>query len=522
MKKQLLSVLTLSAILSLAVSCDRFLDKIPDNRTEIDTAEKMQNLLVSAYPATDYMLLCEFMSDNVDDYGPNNPYTDRFIDQVVYWDDVTESDNEGPENLWGNSYAAIAAANEVLAGLENIGGASTRTLEQIRAEALLCRAYSHFVLVNVFCKAYNPETSSTDLGIPYIEVPETTLDTDAGRETVAQVYDKIDRDIQEALPLQGDSYYSIQKFHFNQKAAYAFAARFYLYWQKWDKALLYADRCLGTAPETLLRDWAEMKEMTQTYAPIVQHFIQSSLNCNLLLMTAYSKMGLAFGPYFAYSRYAHGNYLATTEDGMATQIWGNASFYQGMKVYRATNLDKTVFWKLPYLFEYTDAVAGIGYYRTVYPAFWADETLLVRAEARAMLDDFDGCCADLTLWMQNIVDTDLVLRPMAVRNFFNTSYWSWDAPTLKKHLHPTFDIGTEHSQKEALIQCVLLFRRIETLGQGLRWFDIKRYGIDLERRVMNAKGEPDHVARSLNHDDERTAVQIPLKVRAAGLKPNPR
>ncbi len=512
----------MAIVLVSTVSCEKFLDKIPDNRTEINTPEKMQSLLVSAYPATDFMLITEFMSDNVDDYGKNNPYTDRFIDQVTYWEDVTENDNESPENLWANSYAAIAAANEVLAGLEASGGATTRTLEQIKAEALFCRAYSHFVLVNVFCKAYNPETSSSDLGIPYIEAPETTLDSDVDRGTVAEVYQKIDRDIQEALPLQGDSYFTVPKYHFNQKAAFAFAARFYLYWQKWDLALEYADKCLGTSPETLLRDWAEMKEMTQTYAPIVQHFIQSSLNCNLLLMTAYSKMGLAFGPYFAYSRYAHGNYLATTEDGMATNIWGNAEYYQGMKVYRATNLDKTLFWKLPYLFEYTDAVAGIGYYRTVYPAFWADETLLVRAEAKAMLDDFDGCCADLTLWMQNIVDTDLELRPMLVRNFFNTAYWEWNAPTLKKHLHPSFSLGEENGQKEALIQCVLLFRRIETLGQGLRWFDIKRYGIDIHRRIMNSKGEPDHVEASLMHDDERTAVQIPLKVRAAGLEANPR
>ena len=68
-------------LLALA-GCDSFLDKLPDNRTEIDNQQKIQALLTSAYPYTDYMLVTEFMSDNVDDYGVNNPETDRFIDEV--------------------------------------------------------------------------------------------------------------------------------------------------------------------------------------------------------------------------------------------------------------------------------------------------------------------------------------------------------------------------------------------------------------------------------------------------------
>ena len=50
-------------LLALA-GCDSFLDKMPDNRTEIDNQQKIRALLTSAYPATDYMLLTEFMSDN--------------------------------------------------------------------------------------------------------------------------------------------------------------------------------------------------------------------------------------------------------------------------------------------------------------------------------------------------------------------------------------------------------------------------------------------------------------------------
>ena len=119
--------------------CDKFLDKMPDNRAEIDTPEKIRALLVSAYPSTDYMLVTEFMSDNVDDYGKNNPNTDRFIDQVFAWDDVTESDNEDPESVWGSCYGAVACANEALKAIDLLTEQDpTLDLRAERAEALPC------------------------------------------------------------------------------------------------------------------------------------------------------------------------------------------------------------------------------------------------------------------------------------------------------------------------------------------------------------------------------------------------
>ena len=101
--KRTFRILSVISIIVVASACDKFLDTMPDNRAEINSQSKIQALLTSAYPSTDYMLLTEFMSDNVDDYGSNNPYTDRFIDQVYAWKDITESDNEDSERLWENS-----------------------------------------------------------------------------------------------------------------------------------------------------------------------------------------------------------------------------------------------------------------------------------------------------------------------------------------------------------------------------------------------------------------------------------
>ena len=53
--KAILKYAVFAACLSL-VSCD-FLDRTPDNRTEIDTKQKVQQLLVSGYSQANYGMM---------------------------------------------------------------------------------------------------------------------------------------------------------------------------------------------------------------------------------------------------------------------------------------------------------------------------------------------------------------------------------------------------------------------------------------------------------------------------------
>lgn len=529
MKKKniLYNALTLTLSALAFTGCDDFLDTMPDNRAQIDTEQKIQSLLVSAYIDHEPMTVAEFVSDNVDDFGVNNPNTDRWFDDTFAWKDESEDTNFSLNSFWESAFVSIASANQALQGIEDLGGANTPTLKECRAEALLCRAYNHFMLANMFCKHYS-STAANDLGLPYIEHPETELNPKYERGTLAELYEKIDRDLQEALPMVGDSYYTVPKYHFNTKAAYAFACRFYLYYEKWEEALKYANLCLGTQAKTMLRDWKSMAAMTQQRDAITNEYVNASSNANLLLLTGYSNIGVVFGPWASYSRYNHGQYLATNEDMSAKNIWGDSRyFHQTPKVYTGTNMDKTLFWKMPYMFEYTDPVAGIGYAHTVYPAFTTDECLLNRAEAYILLKRYNEAAEDLTTWMQNITKSTLVLTPENITTFYNAQEYSYSDEkglnsTLKKHLNPSFAIDAEESTQEAMLQCMLGFRRIETMHAGIRWFDIKRYGIEFPRRVMNAAGVPERKSDFLSKDDKRRALQIPLKVRDAGLEANPR
>ena len=78
-----LSVVAFSAVSFAA--CDDFLDTMPDNRTELDTFEKIKDVLVSAYSTADATIFGDMISDNVDDMGEQNPNSDRFLDQLYHW-----------------------------------------------------------------------------------------------------------------------------------------------------------------------------------------------------------------------------------------------------------------------------------------------------------------------------------------------------------------------------------------------------------------------------------------------------
>ena len=59
-------------------SCSKLLDEQPDERVLLTSADKVRRILVNAYPLTSYAYACEMSTDNVDDYGTDNPNFTKF------------------------------------------------------------------------------------------------------------------------------------------------------------------------------------------------------------------------------------------------------------------------------------------------------------------------------------------------------------------------------------------------------------------------------------------------------------
>ena len=520
------------ASVAILASCSDQLDTLPDNRTTLDTPKKIAGLLVTAYPDRTPTLFNEWMSDNTDYMGAQNSQGNRGGDQYFFWQEQTEGGNDSPEMVWMLYYEGVYKANEALAAIDDQGGPKNDILRNSKGEALLIRAYDHFILANEFCRPYNGKTSTKDAGLYYATgiADFSAAAEQSNRGTVADVYAKIAADIEAGIPLLNDTY-EVPKYHFNKQAAYAFATRFYLYYEKWEKAKEYADKLLGSNPAASLRDYRALQAMplskSDQAVKIAEAYCSASADCNLLVQTSVSNAGMALAPWLISKRYTLTNYLAETELFQSNNIWGTSSnlIWKPFTV-NSGESNFALLMKLPREFEIRNTTTGSGYLRTLNVDFTMDEALLNRAEAEIMLGQNDAACADMTIWMKNFFNTNVTLTPTSVQTYFKTVPYAYaDAakmvPSFKKHISPRFTIDAEGSVQESLLQCLLNFRRIETVHQGMRWMDIRRYNIEIPRRLIGANGKPSKNLDWLEKDDPRQVVQIPQSIREAGVAGNP-
>jgi hypothetical protein len=532
-KKHLLLIL-FSLVLALChTACDDYLDIAPDNRAELDNPAKITSFLVSGYASHLFPIMTEMASDNIDHrtFPANLSYSYKNQEDMFYWGpSMDETGNDAPKDIWESFYGSIAVANQAIQAIEDLG--SPEELNPQKGEALMIRAFHHFMLVNIFCLHYNETTSDTDMGLPFLSKPETQLNPHYERGTVAEFYQKIEQDIKEGLPLIDDALYTVApKYHFNRRAAYALAARFYLYYGKYDEAIKCANEVLGEGTANLdkiLRNLKIFPTLTADVQIYCREWINPLNNCTFLLMSATSTMGTVFSNYSTGKLYQHTRFIAENETVRSKGPWNpngwvTNDWYHKSSLY--TSSGYVTYPKLPYLFEYTDAIAGTGYTKSIYPAFTADELLLIRAEAYIVKQDYDRATADLAKWMETHFTTGVVLTKELINSYYgNLPYYKPEAPTPKKELHPlNFTIASQ--EQESYLHCMLHFRRIETLFYGLRWFDVKRFGIEIYRRDVAYSSTLDTYEKStdfLKLDDPRRAIQLPSDVISAGLPANPR
>ena len=504
-------------------SCDDWLDKLPDNRMELQTPSDVSSLLVSAYPSAHPAYLLEMYSDNTDDcVNPSWSEASRFQAQAYKWEDITETgEDESPQELWNKHYIAIASANAAIDLIEGKGSPAEYS-EQL-GEALLCRAYAMFQLSTVFCKAYNPATASTDLGLPYPTHPEKVVGTVYTRGTMEDLYGQIDKDLQRGLPLVSSNY-SKPKFHFNTEAAKAFAARFYLYKGDFAKAITYATEVLGADPTAKARDWDAYAALNMNQQIRPEAWVSADEKCNFLLQTVYSEWGAISGPYRLGDKYAHSYRITYDEDIASKGPFGAANSTFKQRVWSNTALANLFHRKVPYEFEYTDLQAGIGFAHAEYAVFTTEQLLLERAEAYALSGELQKAVDDYNTIMKIYQNYPKTFTLKQIVDFYNgVDYYTPKKATVKKHfVKPVYTIDAEGSDQEALLQAILHLRRIMEVGEGYRMQDVKRYGIVIYRRQTNTSFTISAVTDSLTVDDPRRAIQLPQDVITSGLEPNDR
>lgn len=470
---------------ALASGCSKFLEKAPDNRTELNSPEKVSQLLGTAYPQANYMGFAEALSDNVADKGAG---TVDITNAVSYrFEDVIDPNQDSPEYYWNACYAAIAAANQAIAACD--AAANPQEYSSQRGEALVARAYSHFMLVTLFANAYDPTTAGSDPGIPYVTEPETVVIKQYDRGTVANVYAQIEADLVAGLPLLNDSRYTVPKYHFTKMAANAFACRFFLYKGEFQKSVDHANAALGSgSPVALLRPW-NTTYRSLTFRELFEVYARASTSANLLLVEASS----VYARQYYTLRYAMNN--TKTTDIFSANVTG-AEWSFNFQTYTA-GTDNYLIPKVNEYFVQNSVNANIGLPYVMVPLFTAEELLFNRAEANAWLGNFSAARSDLNAYastrMENYSSSTHNITATKIRNFYGIS-----------------------SEQLGLVRTILDFKRAEFAQEGMRWFDILRFRIPVTHR--SSSGD----IYLLSSDDKRRLLQLPQSTSLSGLTPNPR
>lgn len=473
-------------LLSLA-SCDSYLEETPDNRVELNSLDKAAQLLTNAYSEASYYFT-EWMGDQVS-YTRGTRKRQNEL-RIYGWEEVgaDPTDQDTPEFYWNATYNAIAQANEVLAVVDQLPGEEARR-RAVKGEALLARAYGHFMLVNLFAKHYDRSTSGSDLGVPYVTEPEEEFIKTYRRASVERVYELVEADLLEGLELVNGSFYAnTGKYHFTRESALAFASRFYL-WRARDRAdidncIRYSTELLGSDPNNYIKDIPALLAQRINTEDYIRLYTSPNDPSNLLLVRQqtliYNNIGF----------YPDGNLYRDLFDSnpfRATDLRADPAFQIGE--------DGILVAKFEPLFQRTSLTSDVGFPYTIFMAFRGEEVLLNRAECYTLLNQLDEAVADLQALSSKRYDEPVTLTLETIQRYIN----SGDA------------------QNDVLVYILELERPKEFIHEGLRWFDIKRYDLLVEHAY------PDGSTATLEREDNRKALQIPEAAQDIGeLQPNPR
>ena len=238
MKKIIYSLFVLLTMTT--VGCDNYIDITPKGAVTVDSAQQYYELIATpmrAYYPSSFILLSDdqwvkeseilgFESISAD--GINFTFNEK-ADRTILPDN----------NLYENIYSFILRSNLVIDNVDK-GQGSQELKTLAKAEARTFRAFDHFLAVNTFAKAYNPETAASDGGVCIMD--RYDLEATPVKSTVAEVYNFIINELEQAVPLLEEKPVNI--YHPNRAFGYALLAKVYLFHRDWAKAQEAAEQSL--------------------------------------------------------------------------------------------------------------------------------------------------------------------------------------------------------------------------------------------------------------------------------------
>jgi len=437
-------LLTLTLLFS---ACQSLLDKEPQNKISLE--ETFQDF-ESAKVAMTGAYLSLFQTSYLNGYrmlypdlaGGNIKYaqTSNIALNDAYF--FQANPDEGQMNsTYSTLYEILNSLNNVITYVPNITNGTEKTRNRLVAEATALRAMVHFDLLLLYAQPFNFTTDASHPGIVLNLKPVLINESVRARSAVAVCYDTVIKDLTESLALFENSSAVFSagstKNYINPSSVKALLARVYLNKGDWQQAYHYADEVIKSGSYKLYSNaeyvnaWAQKNTSEAIFEiSVPSNFSGGSLGSYYDIATANSSPTSL--------------QMAATNDILAlyseTDIRNSSRFYASQMI-RGTNYQFCK--KYP-----TGAASATGI-----KVLRISEMYLIRAEAATELGNFSQANLDL-----------------------NTIIQRADPKAVAENL----------SDKQTLINRILLERRKELNNEGFLLFDISRRKQDLTRNDCTA------------------------------------
>jgi hypothetical protein len=457
MKNKFYKNIIVIVLILLACGCKKFLEESSQDELRPGSANDLQQLLLGeAYPISNYFInYIELMTDDV---------TSNFVKDAIklpklyngeaaftWQDNMFETmNNKGLAGVdtYEHYYRRIKGCNVVLDMLNQVSG-SEEEKSNVKGQALAMRSYYYFMLVNLFGQPYNAEGLDVEqsLGVPLVLVSRVKDELPV-RASVGQIYRQIEADLLTAGPLLEQYGQKNSKFKATSLFVYTLLSRMYLYMEKWDKSIEYANKVLERNPQLLKLSNCPIPATT-TF-PTINVFDQNSPEA-IWFFSTYEEFNQffidpAYGdkPLYAVSKSLEESYEHNWADNAPDRKDLRPAFF-----YRRYYISKTTY----------DVRLLHGTKRGGNPYFIKGMRV-----AESYLNRAEGYIH------QYLKNGDASLRIAALKDLNHLREYRYDTRNASY-------VPIEISDGQQLLEFCRNERRRELCFEEHRWFDLRRYGM---------------------------------------------
>ena len=221
---------------STSVTSDNAIQSLEDAKTALNGIYRIAS--EHSYYGDNYLYYADCRGEDVQariDKGPGRRVSPYYLFNVA-------ADAFNITRVWNQPYIVIHQANSLIEKIDNgsVQTSDTQEIARIKAEALAMRGLALFDLTRLFGMPYTLDNGAS-LGVP-IEIKTELPTHQPSRNTVAECYNQVIKDLTEALPNLVTTKFDG---HQNVWSVKALLSRIYLYMNDNENALKYAQEVIN-------------------------------------------------------------------------------------------------------------------------------------------------------------------------------------------------------------------------------------------------------------------------------------